>query len=183
MTDHQIIQQILTGNTNAYELLVSKYQHMVFRTAIGFVHSKEDAEDVSQDVFIKTYTSLHLFKGDSEFSTWLYRITINTAINFANKNKIRNLFDNIENVFTVIFNRETNDENALQKIVSEEKTQKIKRAIESLHEKQKTAFVLSKYEELPQKQIAEIMKISEGAVEQLLQRAKSNLQKKLSHLQ
>ena len=80
MTDQQIIQQILSGNINTFEMLVRKYQQMVFRTAMGFVHSKEDAEDISQDVFLKAYSSLQQFKGEAEFSTWLYRITINTAM-------------------------------------------------------------------------------------------------------
>lgn len=182
MTDQQIIQQILSGNINTFEMLVRKYQQMVFRTAMGFVHSKEDAEDISQDVFLKAYSSLQLFKGEAEFSTWLYRITINTAINFVNRNKIKNLFDDIENVLSSMFNRVTDEKNIQEQMEANEKSRKIQKAIESLNEKQKIAFILSKYEELPQKRIAEIMNTSEGAVEQLLQRAKINLQKKLSSI-
>ncbi len=182
MAEQEIIQEILSGNINQYKLLVEKYQQMVFRTALGFVHSKEDAEDITQDVFIKAYTSLSTFKGESEFSTWLYRITLNTAINFSNKNKFKMLYDDIENALSGIFNRASDEKSIQQQLEANENTRKIEKAINSLKEKQKTAFILSKYEELPQKRIAEIMKTSEGAVEQLLQRAKSNLQKKLSHL-
>jgi RNA polymerase sigma-70 factor, ECF subfamily len=77
MTEQQIIQAILSGDHSKFEWLVVKYQTMVFRTAMGFVHSKEDAEGLTQDVFIRTFQALKTFNGDAEFSTWLYRITVN----------------------------------------------------------------------------------------------------------
>ncbi len=182
MSESQIIQEILSGNTNVYKQLVDKYRQMVFRTAMGFVHSKEDAEDIAQDVFLKAYTLLASFQGTSEFSTWLYRIALNTSINFANKNKFKRFLVDMETAVFSLFHRVSEEENALSKMEEEERKQAIKKAMDGLNEKQRTAFVLSKYEDLSQKQIAEIMQLSEGAVEQLLQRAKSNLRKKLAHL-
>ena len=182
MSESQIIQEILSGNTNVYKQLVDKYRQMVFRTAMGFVHSKEDAEDIAQDVFLKAYTSLASFQGTSEFSTWLYRIALNTSINFANKNKFKRFLVDMETAVFSLFHRVSEEENALSKMEEEERKQAIKKAMDGLNEKQRTAFVLSKYEDLSQKQIAEIMQLSEGAVEQFLQRAKSNLRKKLAHL-
>jgi len=179
MSEQQIIQAILKGDHSKFEWLVLKYQSMVFRTAIGFVHSKEDAEDLTQDIFIRAFQSLSSFQGNSEFSTWLYRITINTSLNQVNRNKQRSFLQTSGDLLLNIFNKETEDKNPHQELEQTEMETAIRKAIDSLSEKQRTAFILSKYEDLPQKEIAEIMLSSEGSEEQLLQRAKTNLQKKL----
>ena len=81
-----------------------------------------------------------------------------------------------------IFNRSDDEMNPQQRLESNERDSFVKRAIDELPEKQKTAFILSKYEDLSQREIADIMQTSEGAVEQLLQRAKQSLRKKLAHI-
>lgn len=163
-----------------FETIVSQYQTMVFRTAMGFVHSKEDAEDVTQDVFLRAYRSWNTFRGDAEISTWLYRITINLSLNFLEQQKRRNLFQMAGDAFNNIFNRENNEKSPHELLEDSELNQVIQDAIDTLPEKQRIAFVLSKYEDMSQREIAIIMETTEGAVEQLLQRAKSNLHKKLS---
>lgn len=158
-----------------FKTLMEKYQSQVFRIAMGFVHSKEDADDLTQEVFIKVYRSLSNFKGQSEFSTWLYRITVNMCINYINRNRKNRLLQSLDE----IFNMASSEKTPLQQLEETERNLQIKKAIDSLPEKQRTAFILSKYRELPQKTIASIMNTTEGAVEQLLKRAKNNLQKKL----
>ena len=180
MTEQQIIQEILEGNSSKFKLLVEKYQNMVFRTTIGFVHNKEDAEDLTQDVFIRVFQSLKTFNGDAEFSTWLYRITVNTSINHLNKIKSRGLLHFAEDILQNIFNMASDDKNPQQQMEQTERDEAIRKAIDALPEKQRTAFVLSKYDDLTQKEIAAIMQSTEGSVEQLLQRAKSSLQNKLN---
>lgn len=177
MSDSKLIQEILTGNNNAFKELIEKYQERVFRTALGFVHNKEDAEDIAQEVFINVFQSLSKFKGDAEFSTWLYRITVNNSLNFVNRNKKNWFLQSIDE----IFNKSDDDNTPLENLEIKERDERIKKAIDSLPESQRTAFILSKYEELSQKEIAQIMNRTEGAIEQLLQRAKNNLQKKLEH--
>jgi len=179
MSEQQIIQAILNGDNSKFELLVEKYQTMVFRTALGFVHSKEDAEDLTQDVFISVFQSIRSFQGNSEFSTWLYRITVNTSINHLNRNKRKAFLQIAGDLLQNIFNKESGDNNPHQELEQTEQNRAIQKAIDSLPEKQRTAFVLSKYDDLTQKEIAAIMQSTEGSVEQLLQRAKTNLQKKL----
>lgn len=180
MTEQQIIQEILEGNSSKFKLLVEKYQSMVFRTTMGFVHNKEDAEDLTQDVLIRAFQSLKTFNGDAEFSTWLYRITVNTSINHLNKIKNRGLLHFAEEILQNLFNRASDDKNPQQQLEQTERDGAIRKAIDALPEKQRTAFVLSKYDDLTQKKIAAIMQSTEGSVEQLLQRAKSSLQKRLS---
>lgn len=176
MSDEQLIHEIISGDTTAFKTLMEKYQSQVFRTVMGFVHFKEDAEDITQEIFVKIYQSLTFFKGESEFSTWLYRIAVNMSINFVNRNRKSRLLQSIED----IFHKQSGEKTPLEEMEKSERDQHIRKAIDSLPEMQRTAFILSKYEELPQKEIARIMNKTEGAIEQLLQRAKTSLQKKLS---
>ena len=99
---------------------------------------------------------------------------------FSNKSKSKGLFHFAEDLLLNIFNKASEDKNPQQQLEQNECNEAIRNAIDALPEKQRTAFVLSKYDDLTQKEIATIMQSTEGSVEQLLQRAKSNLQKKLS---
>jgi RNA polymerase sigma-70 factor (ECF subfamily) len=176
MSDEQLIGEIVSGNHAAFKSLMEKYQLQVFRTVMGFVHTKEDAEEVTQDIFVRVYQSLSSFQHESEFSTWLYRITINMSLNFLGRNSKNRLQQSLEAIFSL----RSEEKTPLEKLESAERDRRIRMAIDSLPEKQRMAFILSRYEELPQKKIAAIMNRSEGAVEQLLQRAKENLKKKLT---
>ncbi len=182
MTDHEIIKEILAGNINQYTKLVDKYKDKIFRTCIGYVHDEEEANDLTQETFINAYQKLNTFQFHAQFSTWLYRIAINLSLNHIRSRK-SNLFDRIENSLDGWTQRhfpEHKEKNPEEWLISEENQQLIHSAMDILPEKQKTAFILSKYEDKTQKEIAEIMQTSEGAVEQLLQRGKSTLRKKLT---
>jgi RNA polymerase sigma-70 factor (ECF subfamily) len=182
MNDKDLVKNICEGDENSFRLLVEKYQDNVFRTCYGFLKNFEDSEDLTQEVFIKVFHKIHDFRGDSEFSTWLYRISVNMSINVLRQNKRRKLFENIENI---IFFSGKNNQNNLTDVSVEEKYEKkqyenaINAAIDELLPNQKTAFVLHKYDDLSQIEIAEIMKTSVSAVESLIHRAKQNLQQKL----
>lgn len=173
-----IIGKILNGKTELFSDIVENYAQQLFRVALGYMHSKEEAEDIVQEVLIKAYNSLSTFKGESKLSTWLYRITVNTCLNELSKRKRRWLFSNIEEVHSsfIDYSQQKNPE---QQLIEEETNRKVRKAIDSLPEKQRTAFILQRYKELSQKEISEIMELTEGAVEQLLQRGKSNLKKRL----
>jgi len=186
MTDIEIINIILQGSRDKFQMLVEKYQAMIFRTCMGFLHNKDDADDLTQEVFIQTYQSLNSFKGDAAFSTWIYRIAVNASLNRVRKNsgtpilnRLQVLFDNRkEKEISFTSYDDTEDPEII--LIRKEKSKWIQDALDSLPENQKTAIVLSKYDDLSQKEIAEIMKITEGAVEALIQRAKANLRVKLS---
>ncbi|NMC38304.1 MAG: RNA polymerase sigma factor [Bacteroidales bacterium] len=183
MTDNEIIKDILEGNKDAFRLLVERYQQSVFRTVMGFLHDKDEADDLSQDIFIQAYLSLARFKGESAFSTWLYRITLNACLNKTRKSPLQKIFRLFENtpeadreIFLSVIDS-TDPENIM---IQNENAELVRKALDSLPENQRIAIVLSKYDDLPQREIAEIMKTSEGAVESLLQRAKKNLREILS---
>ena len=185
MKDQELISEILSGNKNLYRHLVEKYQDRVFRVCMGFVHNKEDADDLTQQVFINTYLSLENFEGKSEFSTWLHRISINACLNHVRKNDKRHLFRHLDTLTRKDKQNEVLTDTEIshgadQQLIDKQHAKQVQNAIGKLPEKQRTAFILSKYDDLPQQEIARIMNTSVGAIEQLLQRAKSNLQKQLA---
>ncbi|HEV8283305.1 MAG TPA: RNA polymerase sigma factor [Chitinophagaceae bacterium] len=87
-SDSEIISQVLKGDHNAYALLVERYKSYVFTLTLRFTKSREDAEEVSQDIFVKAYRSLADFKGTAKFSTWLYTIVNTTCITFLRKKRL-----------------------------------------------------------------------------------------------
>ena len=185
ITDIEIIKKIAEGDRNQYRILVERYQQMIFRTCMGFLHNRDDADDLVQDIFIQAYQALPEFRQQSSFSTWLYRIAVNAALNKVRKNSknflVRYLdsFSGSENKDNPVTNVSDN-ENPEEILIREEHRVWIKKALDSLPGNQRIAIVLSKYDELPQKEIATIMNITEGAVEALIQRAKANLRKQLA---
>ena len=185
MDESEIIRQILLGNRNKFAILADRYQSIVFRTCLAFLHNKDDADDLTQEVFIKAYQSLSGFKGGSSFSTWIYRIAVNASLNKVRKTSKNILFQRMETIFgsgkSKIEDLSIPDtDNPENMLILREHKEWVQKALDSLTENQRTAIVLSKYDDLSQKEIAEIMDTTEGAVEALLQRAKTNLRDKLS---
>lgn len=180
----EVVERIRSGEQELFGEVVRAHQPLVFTTCLGFTHSREDAEDLTQEVFISAYQQLSRFKGDSKISTWLYRIAVNASLNHMRNSKRRSVFQRIEGLF-VRDKAEVQPaamplgDNPEQLLISAQEREAVQQAIDSLPQSQRVAFTLSRYDELPQSEIAAIMSISEGAVEQLLQRAKGNLRKKL----
>ncbi len=184
MTDQELVEKILKDEPAAFRSLVEAYQDRVFRTAFGLLNNREDAEDIAQEVFVEVYRSLSRFRGESRISTWLYRITVNKSINLLKRSKRQqwpgewfplnlgkmNAGAEIRAVeYSTPHSRMEHQE--LGKILDE--------AIRSLPEKQRIAFTLHKVEDLPHKEIAEIMNTTASSVESLIFRAKRNLQLRL----
>ena len=183
MTDQEIITGIRNNDKPVIQFLVSKYHKQVIKTAFHFVHDMDDAEDLAQDVCIEVLESIGHFKSTSSLSTWIYKVTVNKSLNFVRKNKRKQLAKQFETFFhkadgntgSTISEPSVTDNS----YDDNERKQILDKAINSLPENQKTAFILSKYEELSYREITEIMNLSLPSVESLLQRAKQNLQKKL----
>ncbi len=183
MTDQELITGILNHDKPVIQALVNKYHKQVIKTAFYFVHDMDDAEDIAQDVCIEILEKVGHFNRTATLSTWIYRVTVNKSLNFVRKNKRKQLVQQFESFF---YKKDGKSGNAMAEPSSDdnlfennERKQILDTAINSLPENQKTAFILSKYEELSYKEITEIMNLSLASVESLLQRAKQNLQKKL----
>ncbi len=184
MNDKEIVEKIAQGDTQGFRQFVDKYQSQIMNTCFGFVHNREDAEDITQNVFVEVYQSARDFRGDAKLSTWLYRIAVNKSLNHIRKNKKSRLMKSIE----AFFGTEKNDALEVQDdykkepaeiLENKERAKVLHQAINSLSENQRVAFTLNKYEDLSYKQIADVMETSLSSVESLIYRAKTNLQKKL----
>ena len=153
---------------------------MVYNTAMGILQSAEDAEDVSQEVFVQVYESIHTFKGESKFSTWLYRITTSKALDHIRRKKRKKRFAFVQQLFgenneIIIQPPDFNHPGVV--LDNKESAAALFKAIEKLPDNQKIAFVLNKVEGLNYQEISEIMKTTVSSVESLLHRAKTNLRK------
>lgn len=178
--EQEWIRQILAGEHRRFELLVHRYQSRMFRVAIGFMHRKEDAEDAIQDAFIKAFQGLQSFKGESEFATWLYRITVRTCLAQIKHKKKIIFIQKVQEKIHLFAEVKSPYASPEQNYIDREYEKQFQSMIDQLPEKQKIAFVLHRFEELSQKEIATVMQTSEGAVEQYLYRAKQSLKKKLN---
>ena len=156
----------------------------MFNTAISLVQDHGAAEDITQEVFITVYRSIHSFNEKSGLSTWIYRITVNKCLDHLRAKNRQKRYGIFGQLFYNDHGEALNEKAAFDhpgvKLEQKEHAKYLFEAIKSLPDTQKTAFVLAQIEDLPQKEIAEIMNISIKAVESLLQRAKTNLRKKLS---
>jgi len=180
-SDIELINAIVSGDQQAFMTLVESYKNMVFRMCYGILQHKEDAEDISQEVFIQVLHSAPTFRNESKISTWLYRIAVNKSINFLNKKKKFSFLENIENTFIYNENQQlSTSENHTDEDVESIKHQILYAALEKIPPNQKAAFLLNHQEGLSYNEIAEVIGISHAAVESLIHRAKVNLYDKIS---
>jgi RNA polymerase sigma-70 factor, ECF subfamily len=185
MTEQELVKELVACNQKAYRELAERYQTTIIRTCHSLVHDHHDAEDLAQEVFLEVFRSITRFKGNSGLGTWLYRIAVNKSLNFVRGNKKRAVFERIENIFigkkeADLFIASTPGDS--KEIEEKENTQRITlyRALDALPKNQRIAFVLHKYDELPYREISEVMKLSLSSIESLIHRAKKNLQNNIA---
>lgn len=178
-----LINSLKTGEQAAFATVVNEYQNLVYNTAIGIVQNEEDADDITQEVFVQVYLSIQSFKGESKFSTWLYRMTISKALDHEKKKKRKKRFafrqrflgsHPEEILHPVEFNHP-----GIQ-LEKKESAKDLFNALKQIPDNQRIAFTLHKLEGQSYQEIAEIMSLSVTAVESLMGRAKTNLKKILS---
>ena len=177
MEEKQIIEHLKNGDEFIYKYVYDLYARMVYSVCFRMIGNKEEAEDAAQDVFIKVFHSINNFRKDSKLSTWIYQIAVNICINKLRRKRVINFLslDFWEGEKEMADNSPS-PENILEK---SELQQIVQEAINSLPAKQKTAIILSRYEELSYKEISKIMELGLSAVESLIFRAKESLAKRL----
>ena len=170
--DEYLIKKVIRGESNAYAELVDRYKHMVYTLAIKIVKNHEDAEEVAQDTFIKAYSSLKYFKGDSKFSTWLYKIAYYGSLDYLKKNKRRvetTKFDISEE-----YNIASMDD-ALEGMEAKERTEMIKHAIQELPGEDAVLITLYYFEMQSMKEISQVMGLAPNTVKVRLFRGRKRL--------
>lgn len=158
--DEELIDSFIKGNKNAFNLLARKYQKKVYWVVRKMVISHEDADDITQEVFIKLYKSLDQFKGESKFFTYVYKIAVNFSINHLNRNKIINSRHvNADTTELRSFDKSAEDE-----MIAKENSRILEEALETLPEQQRAVFNLRYYEKLSYEEIALILNKSVGGM-------------------
>jgi RNA polymerase sigma-70 factor (ECF subfamily) len=167
-----------------FHSLIERYQEQVRDTCYRFVGNVEDADDLAQDVFVKVFRSMERFRSEAETATWLYRIAINASLDFLRKASRKKRFARLVGLGS----REGEPEidvpapgDPHQELEERERRELLSWALDGLPEKQRTAIILSKYEQLPVRDIAAILDVTPSAVDALLQRAKHNLRRQLQN--
>jgi RNA polymerase sigma-70 factor (ECF subfamily) len=179
------IKLLREKNENAFKKLVTDYQDQLYHTILGIVQNEADAEDLTQDVFIKVLHSIEQFKGESLLSTWLYRIAVTKSLDFLRRKKRKKRFAFVTRLFNETDRNDPGPADFLHPGILNENKEDARillQTIGTLSENQRTVFLLHKMDGLNYKEIAAILEVSEPAVDSLLQRAKQNLRKKLKNL-
>ena len=177
--------QHLMVNDAQFEDIYNEHKKLVYNLCLQYVLNTEDASDITQEVFVKVYQRHNQHDPTlASLKTWIYRITINHCLDFLKARKSKKRFGFISSLFHADSNEPIEDASNVDHpgIQSEDKEamQNLLLIIQSLPENQKTAIILTKIEDRPQLEVAEIMNTSVKAVESLLQRAKQTIQKKLT---
>lgn len=177
LNDNELISKVIGGDQQAYAALVSRYQNYVFTLALRFTKNREDAEEVSQDIFIKAYRALADFKGASKFSTWLYTIVNTTCISFLRKKKLDiHSLDN-EKVFEVADSQDS----GMRANLVEQKSRvlMVNNAIKMLSADDAAVITLFYKGEQTLEEIAQILGIETNTAKVRLHRARARLKEKM----
>ena len=181
LTDEQLVSSALFGDTIAFEMLVDRYQNKIYRSAMGLLGNEPDAEELTQDVFVTVFNKLSQFRGESAFSTWLFRITHNLGKNMIVRRKLRQ-FVSLDWVMET-----SPDIGAIQDSteVSEYKdqTRLILEQLQNLDYLSRHIVVLREIHDYSYDEIAEVTRLPLGTVKSRLNRAKSKLKAMLIGLQ
>ena len=181
---------VKAGDEQSFALLLQRYRTPLINFLYRMIREREEAEDLAQEVFFRVYRARKEYVPSAKFTTWLFRIATNLALNSVRDNKHRRLEDSVD--APVSADAEDGDERKLdvaekrpnieQRLLEEARSKMIRHAIEKLPEKQRAAVLLHKYQELDYNEIAKILECSESALKSLLFRAYETLRVELAPL-
>src|ERR1700682_576034 len=189
-TDVQLMRDVKAGDDQSFALLLHRYRTPLVNFLYRMVRNREQAEDLAQEVFIRVYRAREDYVPSAKFTTWLFRIATNLALNSVRDNRHRSMEISLD--APVNADAEDGDErpmevaekrpNIEENLVEKERSKVIRHAINKLPEKQRAAVLLHKYQELDYKEIARILECSESALKSLLFRAYETLRVELAPL-
>ncbi len=181
MNDAELVQQVLSGNENAFRFLVAKHERLVLHVVGRIIQSEDDVKDICQEVFIKVFRKLKRFRGESRLSTWIATIAYNTSISYVRKQK-KYVEQSYDEQPAIIVGEEDNSLN--QKIVEREEIKEyLLRAIEELPVHYRTVLTLFHLEEFSYKEIEQITEMPEGTIKSYLSRARKILKERLERIE
>lgn len=178
-SDKEIVWEVLNGNQDLFAVLVARYEKPIFNYVYGMVRHRQDAEDLTQEAFVKAFFALKTYKDAFEFSTWMYRIARNVCLDYFRKQKIRSFFslntpvgeekeDEVEDFLP-------GDKDPEEGVLEGETLEQVLQAVGKLPWKFREVIVLRYIEELPYEEIAQVLGVPIGTVKTYLHRAKEKL--------
>ena len=179
-SDQQLVDRVRAGDKNAFNFLVLRYQNRVAALVARFIKDHQEVEDVTQEAFIKAYRALHLFRGDSAFYTWLYRIAVNTAKNTLvarGRSPPASDLDAGEAELVDIGSPLRDHETPEGSLATAALKEAVEKAIEELPEDLRTAFTLREFSGLSYEDITEVMNCPVGTVRSRIFRAREAIDK------
>jgi len=177
--EQKLLQRVRNDETAALQEFVERYKKQLYFLALDLTGNHHDAEDLSQDVFLKALNSIRKFRGDSKVSSWLHRITVNTYLDERRKKSFRIMKMNepIDQDHSELAVADSSPQKDLER---KRLQQEIDQALGSLSPQQKSVFVLRHYKDMKLREIADVLQLSEGTVKSVLFRAIRKLQEALS---
>ena len=184
LSDAEIMLQVKAGDDSAFEFLVQKYRRAMVNFMFRMAHNNAAAEDLAQEVFLRVYRSRESYEASAKFTTWLYRIATNLAVNHARDTRHERPENTVsldepdqESGHTLDLPDRT--PSAEEAIVRRERVAAIRQRVQALPERQRIAVVMHKYQQMEYRQIADVLKLSESATKSLLFRAYETLREQL----
>ena len=183
-SDLAIVRRVQEGDVAAFDQLVLKYRGRVYGVVYNMTSNREDASDLTQDAFIKSFQSINRFQGQSSFFTWLYRIAVNSTLTHLRKNRLRTFFsfekiNEDDKVSAEVIAALTDNTGADQETFARDLQEKLNEAMQKLSIRHRTVITLFEIDGLGHQEIAEIMNCSVGTVRSRLHYAKQLLQSEL----
>ena len=183
-TDAEVMLRVKAGDQSAFDFLVQKYRRPLVSFMYRMAHNAAAAEDLAQEVFLRVYRSRQSYEASAKFTTWLYRIATNLAVNHARDTRherpeVTVSLDVPDEETGTTLDVADSTVTAEESLVRRERTFAIRAKVEALPERQKLAVIMHKYQQMDYKQIAEVLKLSESATKSLLFRAYQTLREQL----
>jgi RNA polymerase sigma-70 factor (ECF subfamily) len=183
-SDAEIMLAVAAGDEAGYNYLVTKYHRQIIHFLFRMVHNEAVAEELAQEVFLRVYRSRESYRAEAKFSTWLYRIATNLAVNHARDTKYERTAQTVEldapDAESGSMPEVADDNpNIEQRMLREERMAAIRAQVAALPERQRMAVLMHKYQEMDYRQIGEVLKLSESATKSLLFRAYQTLRERL----
>ncbi len=179
MDDKELVKKILQNDNHAFGLFIKKYQRLVYITGYRLLSNKDNAEDITQEVFLEVFRSLKHLRNTDDLSGWLFKIAYNKSLSFLRKKNPAKA-SSTEFDYSIQHNQQgIETQTPESKLENEEARKVLFKAIDQLPENQKKVLLLHKFEGYSQKEICDLTNLSKASVESLMYRAKLNLRKSL----
>ncbi len=179
--DQGLVEKVLSGDEEAFKHLFDKYHQDIFNLCFRMLHDAQEAEDITQEVFLKVFLNIKKFRGESKVSTWLFRITVNLCLNHLRWKKYTRFLSLDFLLEKGKQEAQEQERGPLEKLTCKEERILVENAVDSLPKNQRIAVILHHYMDFSYKEISETMGLSVASVRSLLFRAKHHLQKKLKN--